>query len=357
MTSIIQDVLTPGWNYSMPKLNKSWIIWLHSRATVAIFLLMFVVVTFEWYSDSPMTCVNLSDRSAVWDYFQRLCFSYSFTNSSRAAEGDSRVYAPHYRWIHPVALVLMFLYYSPQLVVSNFSAPIAERLLKDIISHKDKEYDNSKLLKNVYLFVEEMGWHSDLYTAHLQSHLFALFINLTGIAIIDTLFQNEFVTLVPLLFPFSRDSRHFRDPLSLLFPPFVTCEVGPEMMLLNYKSEILGCHLTLMELYEKIFIGMWFWQAMLFVTTVFQCILLIVTPLVPAMKKRLISVAVELHENDIDTVVSRYNTGDLMLLANLRNAVDGVTYRKALHYAAVVQWREDFSDEYPLEEEPIIALL
>ena len=44
------------------QLVDSWTLWLHYRASVALFLISFVTVTSGWYAESPMICVNLSDR-------------------------------------------------------------------------------------------------------------------------------------------------------------------------------------------------------------------------------------------------------------------------------------------------------
>ena len=322
----------------------SWALWGHYRASVAIFFLVFVIVTCGWYSQSPMECVSLKDRSEVSEYLQQLCLSYSFTNSTRWPESEVhlRVYAAHYRWIHWVTLFLMYLYYLPLIVARNCSVPIINQLLLDI---KGCKHQDTEQLRLAFIYVEELGWYSFVFLRHLLCHLFALVVNIICIFIIDTLFNNQFLLMVPAMFPFSRDLRYFSDPLSLLFPPFVMCKVGPEMMLLNYRTETIGCHLPLMEFYEKIFIFLWLWMSMLLIITILKIISILVLGVCKAWQRSLVAVSIEKQVDDVTLLTSRVSIGDLILMSQLREVLDAQTYRLALHHAARVVWPDCYTEE------------
>ena len=345
-----------GASWTPPQLVDSWVLRTHYRVTVGLFFLIFVLVTGDWYADNPMQCVNMFDRSEVWDYFQNLCLSYCFTNSTRGAQEDDRVYAAHYRWVHWTALLIMFLYYLPLVAARACRVPMAQHFLKRIMNSEKEGLTEGEVLQQSLLFVEELGWNAHVFSNSLHAHLLAILVNVISIGILDTLLQHKFILLVPSLYPFTRDSQHFSDPLSLLFPPFVTCKVGPEMMLLNYRSEVIGCHLPLMELYEKIFIGLWFWMLFLLVAGIFEVINLLVLNCCPGLKLKRISVGVELQDGDTTLVISRYSTGDIILLSMLKNVIDCRIYRRILHHAAYCEWPDEFDDDMIPDPEPILVL-
>lgn len=358
--SKIQDVLG---NFSSIALRRrfqlvdSWMLWAHYRATVGIFFLIFVISTSDWYAEYPMQCVNMFDRSEVWDYFKGLCLSYSYTNATRSSGTDeeNRVYAAHYRWIHWTTLFLMLLYYLPLVAARSYTVPHVQNLLTDIVNFSEHQREDT--LQASLLLIEELGWNAFIYKGYVMSHIFALLTNIIGILTVDTLLQNNFLTLVVSLYPFERDSQHFSDPLSLLFPPFVTCKVGPEMMLLNYRTEVIGCHLTLMELYEKFFIALWFWFALLLIGTMLKIFSLILLKCCKCLQRRLVSVCVEKQEGDSVLAEARYSTGDLIVLSKLRGVLDTQVYRQALHHAAFIDWPDYFEEEQIPPEEPIISLI
>ncbi|XP_047741236.1 innexin shaking-B-like [Hyalella azteca] len=337
-------------------LVDSWVLLLHYRITAGIYLIIFIAVTAGWYAEHPLLCVNLADRSEVKDYFKSLCFSYAYTNVSRAdvreagMEEDTRVYAAHYRWLHWVCLLLMCLYRLPLVHATSCAVPHVVSLLKNI-----KDTDDRKQLKKLqisHLLVDELRWNSHVFTKLISCHLLALLVDLISVLILETLLDNKFVTLITALYPFRRDSRFFSDPLSLLFPPFVTCQVGPEMMLLNYRTEVMGCRLTLMELYEKVVVALWFWKAFLITVTIFKLLHLIILACSKAYRNCLVRSCVEANDGDSTLVTARYSVGDLLILNKLRQLLDGHCYRAALHHAAYVEWSDHFDDELIPEAQP-----
>lgn len=71
-------------------------------------------------------------------------------------------------------------------------------------------------------------------------------------------FQGTFLTLVPnLIGNLQRDPALFSDLLSTTFIPFARCQIAPSNLVIDKTELNFGCHLPLMELYEKIFIVAW----------------------------------------------------------------------------------------------------
>ena len=249
---------------------------------------------------------------------------------------------------------MMILYYLPLIASRSVAVPLVQRLLTDIVHFRENE--RKEKLEAAFLIVEELGWNAHVYTGYIGCHFFALVVNIIGILSINTLFQNKFLSLVINLYPFRRDSEHFSDELSLLFPPFVTCKVGPEMMLLNYRTEVIGCHLTLMELYEKFFIGLWFWLAFLLAVTICQLISILMLGVFKFLQKNNVRIYGEAQDGDISLVVNRLSVGDQLVLRRLRQYLPTDLYTRALHHSAHVVWPDCFESRHIPPEEPICTV-
>ena len=122
------------------------------------------------------------------------------------------------------------------------------------------------------------------------------------------------------------------------------------MMLQNYQSTTIGCHLPLMEFYRIFFIGLWFWFAFLLLWTTIAILWTLLLGVFRCQKLRLIGTKIERDTGDSDLVVERYSTGDLIVLSVLRRALDEDDYRMALNHAARLEWPDHFEcDEIPNE--------
>lgn len=89
------------------------------------------------------------------------------------------------------------------------------------------------------------------------------------------------MNLVYSAYPFHRDPRSFKDELSLTFPPFVRCLVDEQVYINNERKEWFGCHLLLMDIYDKMFVVIWLWLVVLIgitIITTFAFILWIIPP-------------------------------------------------------------------------------
>lgn len=82
-------------------------------------------------------------------------------------------------------------------------------------------------------------------------------------------------------YPFHRDPRYFTDELSRTFPPFAHCKLDGSVLINNAREDDLGCHLTLMELYEKVFIFLWIWLAVVTICTAMSVIFLLLVTVPP----------------------------------------------------------------------------
>lgn len=81
------------------------------------------------------------------------------------------------------------------------------------------------------------------------------------------------------VFPFHRDPVSFGDPLSMIFPPFVTCVVGPpRISMLSGREDTFYCYFYLMELLEKVFVLAWVYMVAALVIGGISVIILLSLP-------------------------------------------------------------------------------
>lgn len=82
-------------------------------------------------------------------------------------------------------------------------------------------------------------------------------------------------------YPYQRDPQNFTDYLSSTFPPFVLCRLEKRILVNNERVEDIACHLLLMELYEKIFMVLWVWLAVVTACTCLAVVCLLLATLPP----------------------------------------------------------------------------
>nr|BDV50104.1 MAG: hypothetical protein [Porcellio scaber clopovirus] len=87
---------------------------------------------------------------------------------------------------------------------------------------------------------------------------------------LDYIFDYKFLLLPISSYPYERNVPNFSDYISRMFPPFVYCELEEIHELNNMRGDLFGCHLTHMELYEKVFFIFWFWLLFAILLTVFS---------------------------------------------------------------------------------------
>ena len=237
---------------------------LHSSLTSLFLICCFLFVTSKYYFSDPILCVSKFDRSVITGEMEQMCFTYSFTESQ-----NHRYYVLHYKWIHWVFLALAFIYKLPQMVLENSLFPHYLANALDSLSHLPPNADlrSRALGRSIWYWKRNYGRHDRLYTHKMILHLTCLLVNLFAFLALDLLLQGHSYAYLLLHWPFKRDFHKFRDPLSFLFPPFTNCEMTPKMQLWMGRTERVGCHLPLMEVYEKLFLLLLVWQILLFLVT------------------------------------------------------------------------------------------
>lgn len=135
-------------------------------------------------------------------------------------------------------------------------------------------------------------------------------------------------------FPFTRDPVNFSDYMSRTFPPFAKCELSMTHKLVARRTEKFGCHLTVMELYEKVFLGVWVWLIILITVTIGYLIFLGFMWL-PYFRSMMLKVAKPPNAKNTvsDTIVSVIGyckIGDVYLLYRLKQHLSHARFYELL---------------------------
>ena len=284
------------------------IIKLHYQWSFYIFLFVFSVVSFGWYFTESINCYSKFNAAVQTkaDYVN-ICLSYPYLANEIT---ESRLYVLFYRWIPIVVLVIACIYYLPHKISKYCENPRLKKLHEDLATsifvydHREKNIVDNALS---YL-ISNFRTHNGLYFKYLFLNFLCLTIDILVFYGLDIFLNGRFRSYGMVVFPFDRDLEEFRDYMSKTFPPFVECEISSIHGLMGQRKEKLGCHLAMMEVYEKLFFFIWFWLVGLIVSTVayiafliflnlpyFQCMLLEV-PKPPIAKKSLPDIIVKVLE-------------------------------------------------------------
>ena len=166
------------------------------------------------------------------------------------------------------------------------------------------------------------GTHNGLFYKYLFLNIVALIIDVTALHILDFVLQSRFLYYGIAAYPYSRDPKRFSDYMSQMFPPFASCELDKENQLTAKRTEKLGCHLTFMELYEKIFLILWFWLIFLtFVTCVY--IIFLILMMLPFVQQQILRPSKptnsKMNARPLVTSVAKLcKVGDIYLLYRLK---------------------------------------
>lgn len=245
---------------------NSLVIKLHSTYTSLFLISCWVFVTCNYYTSDIILCVSKFDRSVISNELEHICLTYSFTVSSIQ---ETRYYVLHYKWIHWMFIVLALIYKLPGFILDTVFSPTH---LLDALSNLsslpvDYNISSRSLSRSIWYWARNYGRHDRIFRNKVIVHVLSLFANIFAFFLVDLLLQGNYYLKLLFHWPFVRDYHKFRDPLSSLFPPFTLCETSPRMQLWMGRTERVGCHLPLMEVYEKVFLVLWLWQGILAVTT------------------------------------------------------------------------------------------
>jgi len=306
------------------KMHYQWTFWL--------LLSGFSFVWYSWYHRDVITCVNHfnAETQVRLDYIN-ICLSYMYVE-----EGSGRRYLLFYRWIHWSLLCLAAFYYIPRKFSKHSENPKVKKLLEDLAAHSGR-YDNTEkdlVDRAARYIVLNLNTHNGIYFKFVGCNLIALMVDIFAFQAFDFIFQGRFITYGWMAYPFHRDPVNFSDYVSQTFPPFAKCELDINTKLVAKRTEHLGCHLTVMELYEKVFFFIWLWLIMLTTATCAYLVFLACMWL-PYFRKMILKVAKPAMATDTvsDTIVAGLSCckiGDVYLLYRLKQHLSHARFYELL---------------------------
>lgn len=260
-----------------------------------------------------------ADTQVRLDYIN-ICLSYPYIENA----DHSRRYLLFYRWIHWTFFVLAGIYYIPRKVSKNIENPKLKRLIEDLAQNSSR-YDQieGQVVEHAAKYVTfNLKTHNGIYYKFLGLNFLALFIDMFALKFLDFVLQGRFLKYGFSAYPFERDPRQFTDYMSVMFPPFASCELEKANQLTATREERLGCHLTFMELYEKVFLFIWLWLIILMVVTSVY-IIFVFLMMLPCFRMYLLRTSKPLHSHQkvtsmIIAVSKNCKVGDVYLLYRIK---------------------------------------
>ena len=310
-----------------------WILRMHYQWTFWIFMGGFSAIWYSWFHRDVIQCVShfSAENNVRLDYLN-ICLSYPFLN----LEDDKKRYLLFYRWTHWVFLILAMVYYIPRKISKISDNPKLRKLFEDLAAnqHRYDEVERNSMERAARYLVFNYKTHDGLYYKYLFCNLIALGIDIACFHSLDFVFQGKFMKYGYNAFPFYRDPRHFTDTMSQTFPPFAKCTLHKKVQLVDDRTEQFGCHLTVMELYEKLFLFVWFWLLILIGLTVLYIIYLLFL-WISFMRLHVLRVAKPVSATStvrftVCSVISNCKIGDVYLLYRLRQFFSHARYYELL---------------------------
>ncbi|XP_045126673.1 LOW QUALITY PROTEIN: innexin shaking-B-like [Portunus trituberculatus] len=307
---------------------------MHYRWTFWALLAGFLAIWHSWYHKHTITCVShFNAETPVKEEYVNVCLSYPYL-----AEEGGRRYILFYRWVHWSFLVLTIIFYLPRKVSKSFENMKCKKVLEDLYKGAET-YDEkeAEIVEKAHRYMcYNIRTHNGLYWKYLVVNVMALFIDIMAMVFLDFVLQGRFIWYGYMSHPFARDPQKFTDYMSQTFPPFVWCELSPDNQLVSRRTEKFGCHLTVMELYEKVFLGLWLWLILLILIT--SCyIIFLLSLLLPCVRLLLLRFSKPRHISTKVTQLSRNvlkvsKIGDVFMLYRLRQQMS-----HAMFYEVVIK--------------------
>ena len=238
--------------------SNSFILEFLYKHTVFILFIIYSLITYNAFHDKTISCSSGYNNSEPSTDAYQFCLSYPFVCDEPNCK--KKTYLLFYKWVPWTLLVIGITFHLPKCVVKSTSSGHISKFLAKISQEK------SVSTKNISAFMQKNWNHfGAIYYANLLCHAIGIVVNIIVFYILDFCLQGRFATYVPRIYPFNRDIDTFTDDISHTFPPFAFCNISKEI---RYgRIEEYKCHLLLMEYYEKIFVGIWFWIIFLSVVT------------------------------------------------------------------------------------------
>ncbi|KAF2364992.1 Innexin [Trinorchestia longiramus] len=293
---------------------------MHYRWTFFVLIGNFFTVWYQWYHRDVISCVSHfnADTQVRLDYIN-ICLSYPYVEVEEENGEKSRRYLLFYRWVTWSFLVMAAVYYIPRKVSKNFENPKCKKLIEEVAAHSSKfDVEHQVIDKVAAYMIPNLRTHDGLYIKYIFLNVLALAIDLIALHYFDFLLQGRFLRYGINAWPFDRDPEGFTDYVSQTFPPFALCNLNAENQIVAKRSEVFGCHLTIMELYEKVFIMLWVWLIVLIFITALYIVLLMLAFIPKVREFWLRSSKPNFAPERIRTVIAKANQnmriGDVYLL-------------------------------------------
>lgn len=316
---------------------------LHYRCSCLVMFIAFIAVCRSWLSREVITCTSHfnAETQVRLDHIN-ICLSYPFVE-----EGEERRYILFYRWVSWSLIFLAAVFYIPRILCRIFDNGQCSSLLKELSTkarcHKGQWHE---LVETAAQYMRvNLNTHNGLYWKFLSVNLLALFIDIFAIEFLDILLQGRFTHYGHRGFPYERNATSFTDDFSQTFPPFVSCELSSEHAVVSRRRERYGCHLTLMELYDRLFLFLWYWLVFLVVAA--SCYLVFVLVLwLPFVRERLLRPAKPaIVEENLDVVVagalSKCKLGDVYVLYRIKCLVSHAQFLDLLKQLSEPRFLKD----------------
>uniref|UniRef100_A0A6A7FVA8 Innexin n=1 Tax=Hirondellea gigas TaxID=1518452 RepID=A0A6A7FVA8_9CRUS len=299
---------------------------MHYRWTFFMLIGGFFTVWYQWYNRDVITCVSHynADTQVRLDYIN-VCLSYPYVEVVDEEGNTTKRYLLFYRWVQWSFLVLAGIYYIPRKISKNMENPKAKKLIEDLAANASR-YENAEhiLLEKVYMYmINNLKTHNGLYMKYLTLNVIALAVDIGAFHYFDFLLQGRFITYGFEAYPFERDPEYFTDYISQTFPPFALCTLTIQNALVGKRTEIFGCHLTIMELYEKVFLFIWLWLIILITMTALYIVILLLA-MIPKFRELWLRTAKPINGTEkTNVLISKVNKncriGDIYLLYRFKS--------------------------------------
>ena len=217
------------------------------------------------------------------------------------------------------------IYYIPRKISKNLENPKCKRLIEELATHSCKYDDNTEqiLVDKITLYMTmNLRTHNGLYIKFFFLNIVALIIDIFAMQYFDFLLQGRFLRYGYDAYPFDRDPELFQDYISQTFPPFALCTLDKPNQIVNEREETFGCHLTIMELYEKVFFFLWVWLIVLITITSLYIVALMLV-LIPKVREYWLRTSKPVHAIEkANDVIARANAnckiGDIYFLYRMK---------------------------------------
>ena len=206
-----------------------------------------------------------------------------------------------------------------------------------------KLQDDNILYKDITQYLQKTKNHNtNVYCNYLKCHIYCLFLDVICFVFMNACLQGRFFTYVFRAFPYHKDVDDFSDEMSQAFPPFASCLIN-EKFVFNGREELLRCHLTLMELYEKVFVFIWIWMVFLFsITCIFSLRIILLS--IKYVKHIFIRNMLDSNQTGMLSIIEKINVGDVYLLYKIKGVTHSVLYKRVLKHF-VTEEEEEKNDK------------